>query len=226
MILAVLVALATISAPAAAQAEEPEEQITVDVNQDGSAEMQFHFTYNLSDSQSKEAFEDLNTDEEAQASLESDFKSGLVSVADSAENKTGREMSINDVSSEFKTSDSGETGVVVLTATYDGFAAVEDDQLVVTEPFASGYSADMPVTINAPEGYTINSVTPEAAEQSESSVAWETGDSLEGMQVTMSADEAGQTDSSNESAVSTPGLGAIIALTAISVAALLARHRD
>lgn len=220
VLLVVLVAVASVPAPAVAQqADEPEENVTVAVNNDGSATFAVQFTYDLTEAEQQEAFQDLKADEQAQADLEASFEQRMRSVAAAASNETNRDMTISNVSATMETSEPGDTGVVVLTADYAGFAAVNGDELVVSEPFASGYSADFPVTIEAPDGYTISSVTPDATTQSEASATWDASKSLEGMKVQMNAEQT------EETAEDTPGMGVGVAVLGVLGTMLFTRFR-
>lgn len=78
-------------------------------------------------------------------------------------------------------------------------AGAEGDRLLVTEPFASGFSTDRPFTLVGPDGYELTDATPEPDDRTAQSATWAAGTSLEGFAVTLesSADDDG-TDGSGD----------------------------
>jgi DNA-binding MarR family transcriptional regulator len=93
-----------------------------------------------------------------------------------------------DASIDLQRSADNETGVVTLSVTWDGLAAVEGDTLVVTEPFASGFTPDRTFVLTAPEGYSIATVTPQADTSDEGRATWEPNTDLSGFTVELEPD--------------------------------------
>jgi len=161
-----------------------------------------------------------------------------------AGNATGREISITDVDIAFETE--GETGVVRLTATWEGLAGTDGDQLTVTEPFASGFEPDRTFVVTVPAGYAVDEVSPAPDERSNGHLTWAPGSDLSGFDLSASpvedetaTDDGGEVDGSDTSAdgdsdtggdesagESGPGFGPVLAVVAVLGAALLAAGRD
>jgi len=134
------------------------------------------------------------------------------------------------------------TGDVTLSATWNGLAAVEDDTLVVTEPFASGFEPDRRFYLVGPDGYELESATPDPDERGDGYLAWEAGSDLDGFEVVASAvdggsedgitngsDDEGDDGSGDGTATpdeNGPGFGPLVALLALVAAAVIAGNRQ
>ncbi len=205
--------------------------------EDGSAAVTVTYTFDLSDDARQAAFEELRDNETAAAAVEERFGRQLGAVASDAGNATGREMSITGVDVAFATD--GETGVVRLTATWDGLAATEGDGLTVTEPFASGFEPDRTFVVTVPEGYAVDSVSPEPDRRESGQLAWDAGSDLSGFELTATEDastdgsdgESGDSgdgssaDGTASAGGSGPGFGPVVAVLAVLAVAGLATRR-
>jgi len=238
VLLAALVVCAAVgvgAAPAAAQSEEPTPTFAVGLNADGSAELTLTLVYDLTTDSERQAFDELRSNETAQAETRTRFRNRMRAVAADAENETGREMSVEDAAISLEETGSGDFGVVNLSVTYVGLAAVEDGTLTVTEPFASGFEPDRRFAMTAPDGYAVGSATPSADTTGEARVVYDAGTDLSGFELTLEstgtptptetpvktmANTDGGTDSGGQ-----PGFGAVAALVALVGAALLATRR-
>lgn len=214
-----LLLLAPAVAPAAAQ-ETPEPAVVVEVAADGSADLRVVSTFDLTTDAEREAFRTLADDEAARADATARFRDRMAAVAADAQTETGREMAVTDASIDLRTV-GDETGVVTLSVTITGLAAVREDTLVVTEPFASGFTADRPVDVLAPDGYEIVDASPAPESSADGRATWAAGADLDGFTVEMTetapaGDGATQSDGQ-------PGFGAVTALLAVLVAAAAAR---
>lgn len=218
----------------------------VTLAEDGDAEVTVTYTFDLTDDARQTAFEELRDNETAAQSFEDRFRTQLQGVASDAGNATGREMSITGVDVAFETD--GETGIVGLTATWEGLAGANGDRLVVTEPFASGFEPDRTFAVVLPEGYTVEGVTVEPDRQDGGQVAWDAGSDLSGFKVTASpessdgSDGDGGTDGEDGTATggsdgtdgdgdasageSGPGFGLAVAVLAVLAVALFAARRE
>lgn len=145
----------------------------VALDEDGSAELTLALSYDLRDDDQRAAFEALQDDASARDRVRTRFGNRLASVAADVENATGREMVVSDASVDLSTTDGGSTGVVELSVTYEGLAAVEDGRLTVTEPFASGFETDYRFVLRGPDGYQLTSVAPEPASRDDGRATWE-----------------------------------------------------
>lgn len=213
----------------------------VDLQTDGSAAVTVTYTFDLSDEARRAAFEDLRTNDTAQQAFEERFRRQLENVASDASNATGREMSVSGVDVAFETSDG--TGVVRLTATWDGLAATDGDRLTVTEPFASGFRPERPFAVALPDGYAVGSVSPAPDRQTDGLLTWSSGTSLDGFELTVgpadgdgdggsaSDDSDGQQggDGSRDGGETPgdggPGFGVLAGVLAVLGAALVAARR-
>lgn len=232
-----LVGLLVVGAAVPASAHSGEDSsFVVALHEDGSAELTLTLTYDLADEDDRAAFEALQDDASARERVRTRFRDRLAAVAADAENATGREMAVTDASVALSTTHDGATGVVELSATYEGLAAVENGRLTVTEPFASGFETDHRFTLRAPDGYRLASVGPEPASQEDGRVTWSGGNDLSGFEATLTAQSgATATDGSDEAVAGTTGdassgagagFGLLAALLAVGIAGLLARRRN
>ncbi|WEL18341.1 Putative membrane-associated or secreted trancriptional regulator [Halorhabdus sp. SVX81] len=199
--------VASVAPAGAASGEQPTDAVVVDLESDGSATVTIQSTYDLGSDAEQEAFEELRSDEQAREDIRTTFRNRMALVAESAENATGRDMAVADASVDLGVVDN--TGVVTLSVTWDGLAAVEDDRLVVDEPFASGFAIDRPVTLQSPENYTLADATP-TPDDRENSLQWNAGTDLEGFEVSF------ERTTGDGTAASGPGFGLIAAILGIT----------
>lgn len=243
VVLVATMLVATAVTPAAA-ARDVEPAMTVTLSEDGSATVVLTMTYDLDSDAERAAFRTLKNDSDTRTEVRERFRDRMANVVASASNATGREMSVETVSIDVRTIDEG-TGVVALSVTWNGLAAVEDDRLVVTQPFTSGFETDRTVTLVAPAGYELADATPEPSTTADGRVSWEPGTSLDGFEATFRpGDGSGeqttgeQSEETTESAIDdeepdgqstpageVPGFGVGTAVTALLGAALLWRRR-
>ena len=218
------------AAPAAAQTDE--EQFLVELDADGDADVSVTFAYDLDSDTEQAAFEELQDNETAQAELSERFENRMTAVAEDAGAATDREMSVSDASIELQRD--GDVGLVTLSLTWSNLAAVDDDQVRVTEPFASGFEPDQPFILVAPDGYEITSATPDPSSSDSESATWSAGVSLDGFEVVAEADD-GETDAATEDddvpdendtedAVGFGVVTAVLALLAVSLFAIRRRQ--
>lgn len=235
--LAALLVVGFVAGPAVGSAaatahDSTEQAFIVDLDAEGDATVTLRLTYNLTNENEKAAFEDLKNDEQAQTDYRERFVSRLADVAANAENATGREMNVSNGAIEF--SRSGDTGIVELSADWQGLAAVEDGTVTVTEPFASGFEPSQTFVVVAPDGYGLSSSAVEPAATQDGAVMWEAGTDLTGFELTFSesaavtettaAEETEGTPA--ETGDSAPGFGPVLALVALLAAALVAVRRQ
>jgi hypothetical protein len=151
--------------------------LEADIDADGDARWTIEYRVALDDGNTTEAFESLQRDIERNTSdYREQFASRMRSTVASAENATGREMAVENVTVEATTSPlSGEYGVVRYGFDWVGFAAVVDDQLAAGEALAGLFlDADTRLTFRWPEGYVVDLVEPEPEpdREGENSVTW------------------------------------------------------
>jgi hypothetical protein len=205
--------------PVTAQ-ETPTPAFVVAVEPDGSATVTVTYTFDLRSDAEAEAFQSLQDDQAAREAFRTRFGDRLRLVAQAASDRTGRPMSVTDPKIAIDTATDGETGVARLRATWTGLARVEDDRLVISEPFASEFTPDRRFVLLAPEGYELSTGTPEPAVRERGQIEWSSGATLDGFEVVMvSADPEATTASADSTTQTTgqPGFGSILAVLAIGV---------
>ncbi|QCC48233.1 DUF7345 domain-containing protein [Halobellus limi] len=208
-------------APVTAQQSAPEPALEIALHEDGSAAVTLVSTFDLTDDNESAAFEQLRDDEDARDRFRTAFAERMRSLAASAAEETGRTMSARDAELSLSTAD--RTGVVEMSVVWHGLAAVRDDRVVLTEPFASGFDPDRTLRVSAPEGYALTSVSPSPDGSDDERAVWAAGTDLDGFSVTASPEgEPTATDTTGSEA---PGFGIAIALGAFLAAALLLVRR-
>lgn len=170
----------------------------VDLAADGDATVTVSYTYNLSDADRKAAFQDLRNSSSVREDFRDRFESRLQRVANSSENATGREMSVDNATLDLRTE--GDTGIVTASVQWNGIAAVDADRVTLTEPLASGFTSERTVHVYAPDGYTVSSAAPSPGDRTEGHLQWASDTDLTGFEVVATAPE----DTDESTATATP----------------------
>ena len=202
--------------PAAAQSQQDSPALVVDVADSGDVDLTIVMTYDLANESDREAFETLQTDEAALADLESRFANRMDGIATATSTRVDRDVVASDETVELETSD--DTGIVRLSVTMANLAAVEDDRIVLTEPFASGFATDRPVVVHAPAGYEVADVRPTPTDQTDGTLTWESNTAFDGFELVLESTDG-------VSGFQTPGFGLSVALASLAGAALLVWRR-
>lgn len=192
-----------------------ETALVVALEEDGDANVTLRLVFDLDREEERRALERLRENRSAIASA---FEAQMRSIAADTAEETGREMQI--ASSDARVSTDGSTGVVELSVTWVGLAAVDGDRLVVSDPFADGFEPPGRFVVRGPEGYVLADATPQAVNSTDAAATWEAGSSLEGFQAAFVPADATST--------SLPGFGAPAAIVAVGLvagASGLARRR-
>ena len=214
------------AAPAAATTEP---SITVALSDDGAADITVTSTFDLDDDAEAAAFGELRDDETIRETYTDRFRDRWESLANATAESTGREMTVEDVS--LKLTRDGSTGIATVTATWSGLAAIDDDRLTLTEPFASGYVADRPVTIVLPDGYEPANAQPEPSGDGAAALTYDAGAEFDGFELVAERSAGDGTDTgtgvdrteTGTTGGNAPGFDVIAALAGLAVAGLLAR---
>lgn len=177
-------------------------EFVVGVGADGDATVAVSYTFDLDDDARQAAFEQLRENDSAREAFKKDFEQQLADVAAEAGAAAGREMSVTDTTLGFETAD--DTGIATLSVTWTDLAAVEEDRLVVTEPFASGFETDRPLHVVAPDGYSVTDASPAPDSPTDETASWAAGSDLTGFEVVVS-DDAEKTGSDSDTADETTG---------------------
>ncbi|WP_144903828.1 helix-turn-helix transcriptional regulator [Halobellus captivus] len=136
----------------------------VALTEDGSAAWAVEYRVRLDDENATEAFESLQSDIEAnESAYTSQFRERMESTAATAENATGREMTIADVSVATSTQTLGqEYGVVTYTFVWTNFAVVEDGEIRAGDALAGLFlDEETSLQFSWPDGYALDTVQPE-----------------------------------------------------------------
>lgn len=202
------------AAPAAGHGEQQAEFL-VDLDASGDATVYTTLTYDLHSESEREAFRDLQGNETAQDAFAERFENRMAAVAADASDATGREMGVADA--EVEIVETQDAGLMTLSVTWEGLAAVDGDRLTLTEPFSSGFDPGMAFTVAVPEGYEVVSATPEPSDSLQTKATWDQNASLEGFELVTepSADEETSGDDG------TDGVGAGFGVVATIVALLV-----
>ncbi|SDR13459.1 DUF7345 domain-containing protein [Natronobacterium texcoconense] len=224
-----LLLISGVTTPVAASSDDvsaDDPSLVVDLEEDGDATVSLVSVYDPNDDDERDAFESIRTDETTQEELLERFANRLDSVATqvAADDAVDREMSVTADSVDVRIDD--DRGIVTLSVTWSGLAATGDGQLVVDEPFASGFETDRALILTVPAGATLESTTPEPTTENGAQATWSDGAALEGFEAVVQADDG--SEPATESAADTvPGFGAVVAAVGIvaAVAALVRRDR-
>jgi len=158
---------------------------TVGLRSTDPALVTLRLTFDLTTDTDRRAFETMQDDADARADVRDRFQRRMRSVANNTERRVDRNMTVSDPEIALTTSDDGDTGIVTLSVVWAELAgrAGGDVQpnLVITEPFASGFtpSREFTVRVLAPENYRLTRVRPEPMRQTETSASWAAGTSLD-----------------------------------------------
>ncbi|GGL30613.1 hypothetical protein GCM10009037_12890 [Halarchaeum grantii] len=150
--------------------------LTVDVAENGSATWTVTYRLALATENETAAFEDLQRDVRANRSAYLDpFAERIRTTVRTAENATGRPMNATAFSVSTRVQSIGsQYGVVAYQFTWHGFAAVDGRTVRAGDAIAGFYiDEDTTLTLSAPEGYRVASVSPPPTTRSETAVAWE-----------------------------------------------------
>ncbi|MFC7141086.1 hypothetical protein ACFQMA_14780 [Halosimplex aquaticum] len=149
--------------------------LRADVGEDGTAQWTVAFRVRLTDENETAAFESVQADvEENATAFTSQFATGMERTVASAENRTGREMALENVTVTATTEQlPQEYGVLTYRFRWTNFAAADGDRLRIGDSL-SGFFLDgeSSLTLAWPEEYERQSVTPQPDESGETTVTW------------------------------------------------------
>ncbi|WP_226004614.1 DUF7345 domain-containing protein [Natrinema salinisoli] len=161
------------------QIDADEVRMDVAVQPNGTAEWTLEFWVHLDDDESETAFESLQSDvRDDPDNYTQNFADRMDETVSAASDATGREMSADGftVTTE-RQSLAREYGVVRYTFRWDGFAAVDGDELRAGDAIEGIYLDDgTRLLIEWPEEYERTSVTPEPDDERDRAVIWRGGE--------------------------------------------------
>lgn len=160
---------------AGAQVDADDVLLAIDIQPDGTAEWRMEYRIRLDNENSTEAFQSLQQDIEANPeNYTQPFRERMVTTADAAQEATGREMRIENVSVSAQTEQlPREYGVVTYRFTWTGFAAVDDSSIRAGDALAGMFlDSGSTLLVSWPDSYQLESVDPEPDDRSDNSVSW------------------------------------------------------
>lgn len=150
--------------------------IRADTAADGSATVSVTYRYELATENETEAFRDLqNTIEKNQTAYETAFATRLRQTIRTAENQTGRDMTLTNVSVSTTTEEFPQRyGIVTYTAEWANFANATGDSLRIGDAL-SGFFLDEQtrLIITWPQTYRPDTVTPTPTTETSEKIVWE-----------------------------------------------------
>jgi hypothetical protein len=150
--------------------------LRVDVDADGDASWTVEYRIRLVDDNRTAAFESLRRDVRRNGSRYRDqFADRMRRTTAAAENATGREMAVRNVSASAGTQQLGRGyGVVSYRFEWTGFARVDGDRVVVGDALAGLFlDAGTSLVVVPPDEYEVDAVEPEPDRVRERAVTWE-----------------------------------------------------
>ncbi len=126
--------------------DEPEIEMLSDVetstvyihtNYDGSVSFLLGFNYYLESDEEREQFEEYTDDSDLQEEIADSFAEDMRGVA--TETDGADADGIHEPGARIQMTENGEVGFVDVWVEWDGLLSVENGELVMTEPFASGF---------------------------------------------------------------------------------------
>lgn len=163
------------SSVAGTQVDADDVLLAADIRADGSADWRIEYRIQLDDENTTEAFDSLQQDIRADPeNYTQTFAGRMRTTADTAEEPTGREMGIENVTVTAERQQlPREYGVVTYRFNWTGFAAVEGPQLRIGDAL-EGMFLDSATTllVSWPETYEVASVDPSPDDRSENSASW------------------------------------------------------
>jgi len=176
-------AVADTGSEADAALEEPvADAVIVDLEDGGDAAVSVTIPFDLTESDEQTDFEAFVESNETQQEQLDQYDSRLERVATELESQVSRDMAVTDPEITTRTTDGGELGLVVLTASWEGLAATSDDQLVLGPPFDSGFSAEQKLVVRPPPQHRVVATTPAPTNESDQLV-WDSNRTLDEFEV-------------------------------------------
>ncbi|GGO02785.1 MULTISPECIES: helix-turn-helix transcriptional regulator [Haloarcula] len=149
--------------------------MTADVQADGDAQWAVAYRIRLATDNDTQAFEELQADIRANETAYTDrFGDRMAGTARAAENATGREMAIENVSVTARQESFGQTyGVVTYRFRWTNFAATEDGRLTAGDALSGLFlDSETSLTMSWPAGYSAQTVAPAPDDRSNTSATW------------------------------------------------------
>lgn len=150
--------------------------MSAQVEADGDADWELQYRLRLDDDEQRQAFEELEADIESDPeSYLGSFRDRITETVRTAEESTAREMSADEfaVSTRTESQPQAEFGIVVFSFEWSGFAAAEDGEIRAGDAIDQLFlEADQRLRIGWPDGYQLESSTPEPTVTEQQRVVW------------------------------------------------------
>mgnify|MGYP000529937722 CR=1 FL=1 len=147
-----------------AQVDPDDVSLGVDLRTDGSAAWTVEYRVRLDDDNTTQAFESLRDDIEANdTQYVSEFRGRMAATADTAENATGREMRIRNVSVEATRQElPQEYGVLTYTFVWTNFSVVDEGSITAGDALAGFFlDSETSMQFSWPAGYVLETAQPD-----------------------------------------------------------------
>lgn len=208
--------------------ENPTQTIEIDLESDGDAVFSVRKRFTLEGAEEREAFDRLAREFES-GEADGEFSATVFErIAESASEDAGREMAIEGVERETRTS--GNAGTLELRFRWTNFAATPEEAIEVGdamttdgEPWLPSLSADQRLIIRAPEGYAVENAKPEASVEP-GTVVWEGPQQFEPGQPTATLVPSSR--AGDDFPVLTVGLGLALVAAIVLLIYLLSQRRS
>ena len=150
--------------------------IEATVEPDGDAVWETQYRVRLASDDEEQAFEELRADAESDPEAYTDrFGERMRATADAAENSTGREMNVTNVTVTAERRELPQTyGVLTYRFEWSNFAAVDGDRLVVGDAVDALFLDETTsLIVSWEDGYRLGEVSPSPTETRDGAVVWE-----------------------------------------------------
>ncbi|WP_128905506.1 helix-turn-helix transcriptional regulator [Halorubrum amylolyticum] len=150
--------------------------IEVSVEPDGDAVWETQYRVRLASDDEEQAFEELRADVESDPDAYTGrFGERMRATADAAENATGREMNVTNVTVTAERRELPQSyGVLTYRFEWSGFAAVDGDRLVVGDAIDALFLDETSsLIVSWEEGYRLGDASPSPTETRDGAVVWE-----------------------------------------------------
>ena len=150
--------------------------IEVTVEPDGDAVWETQYRVQLANDDEEQAFESLRSDVESDPdAYTARFGDRMRATAGAAENATGREMNVSNVTVTAERRELPQSyGVLTYRFEWSNFAAVEDDRLVVGDAIDALFLDEASsLIVSWDDGYKLGDASPSPTETREDAVVWQ-----------------------------------------------------
>jgi len=150
--------------------------IEVTVEPDGDAVWETQYRVRLASDEEEQAFEELSADVESDPdAYTARFGERMRTTADAAENATGREMNVTNVSVSAERRELPQSyGVLTYRFEWSNFAAVEGDRLLVGDAVDALFlDESTSLIVSWHDGYRLGEASPSPTETRDDAVVWQ-----------------------------------------------------